>query len=57
MIKNRAQNNGNRRKSGHVLASGCDRGKTGNDAAREPLSGGPGLLAGLRESLGAQIPD
>jgi hypothetical protein len=55
--KNNAQSNGNSRKSGRVLASGRDRGKTGNDAAREPLSDGPGLLAGLRVSLGAQRPD
>jgi hypothetical protein len=55
--KNNAQSNGNSRKSGRVLTSGCDRGKTGNDAAREPLSDGPGLLAGLRVSLGAQFPD
>jgi hypothetical protein len=32
--KNNAQSNGNSRKSGRVLTSGCDRGKTGNDAAR-----------------------
>jgi hypothetical protein len=51
--KNNAQSNGNSRKSGRVLASGRDRGKTGNDAAREPLSDGPGLLAGLGVSLGA----
>jgi hypothetical protein len=34
-----------------------DRRKPGNDAAREPLSGGPGSLAGLWVSLGAQFPD
>jgi hypothetical protein len=55
--KNNAQNNGNSRKSGRVSTSGCDRGKTGSDAAREPLSDGPSLLAGLRVSLGAQFPD
>ena len=55
--KNNAQNNGNSRTTGRVLRSGRDRGKTSNDAAREPLSDGPGLLAGLRESLGAQHPD
>jgi hypothetical protein len=57
MEKSNAPGNGNSRTSGRVRTSGCDRGKTGNDAAREPLSDGPGLLVDLRGSLGAQRPD
>jgi hypothetical protein len=55
--KNNAQSNRNSRKCGRVPTSGCDRGKTGNDAAREPLSDGPSSLAGLRVGLGVQFPD
>jgi hypothetical protein len=45
--KSNAQSNKSNRKSGRVLTSGCNHGKTGNGAARAPLPDGPGLLAGL----------